>query len=435
MSAKKVLSLLAILGILALVGLTPGRAKAASPLFTAFLISNQTADITHSAVTYNTLDHTYLVVWCHQQVGSIGVFARTISEKGDLGAVYPVSDTTGDADRCDPDVAYDSKHNKYLVVWQEHTGTNFTVHGKLFSPGSYLGTDITINDLVSPSSAATPPAVDYAYTSDEFLVVWALWAGGANSSIISQRVSFDGLKIGGNFIVAQGGGTISAYDPDVAYNLARNEYLVVYTRLDTIAPGGPNKDIFGWRIAYSPNGLVKLGNEIQVSYLTPQESRPAVAALPTPGPESGRYLVAYQTTFNDTQGSHLDDDIWGQIVLGDGTLVFPGQYFVIQGSEAYETEPAVAASQASHNFQVTWTAASPPAYALTSIMARTVNPDGSKLAADWVGGFFANYSSVAAGRGGDYLAAAEDTTLFGNRDLYGRLLGTRIYIPTIKKSP
>ncbi len=432
MIAKKVLSMLAILGALTVLGLTPGPADAASPLYTPFLISNQEADITHSAVAYNTQDHVYLVVWCHQQVGSTAVFGRTVSERGQLEGVYPISETTNEANRCDPDVAYDSKHNNYLVVWQQQVGASFTVHGKVFAPGTYQSDDLTINDPLSSSNAATPPAVDYDYTSDEFLVVWAHWAGGVNSSILSQRVRYDGLKIGSNFVVAQGQGTVSAYDPDVAYNLARNEFLVVYTRLDTNVPSGPNRDIFGWRVAHDQNGQVKVGSEIQVSYLSPQENHPSVAALPTPGPESGRYLVAYQTTFYDTGGVFIDDDIWGQIVHGNGTLMFPNAYFVIQGTEAYETLPAVAASQDSRNFLVTWTG-SDPSHILYSIMARTVNPDSTKLLAYWLGGFFADNSSVAAGRGGDFLAVADDLTLFGNRDLYGMLLGNRVYIPQVKR--
>lgn len=429
MSAKKALSLLAILGILATLGLIPTSVNAATPLYTPFLISDQASDITHSAIAYNTQSHIYLAVWCHQQVGSTAIFARTISEKGQLGPVYPVSETTGEADRCDPDVAYNSKHNNYLVVWQHKAGTNFTVHGKFFSPGSYLSDDITFSDL--PSNAVTPPAVDYAYTPDEFLVVWAYWGAGLNSSIMSQRITYEGVKQGLNYTIAQGQGTVSAYNPALAYNLARNEYLVVYTRLDTNAAGGPNKDIFGWRLRYDQ---VKQGSELQISYLTPDELQPSVAVIPTAAPESGRYLVAYQVDFYDTSHNYEDSDVWGQIVQGDGTLMFPGAYFVIQGTEAHETMPAVAGSQSSHDFLVTWTATNPPDYIISSIIARTVYPNGSKLTAYWMGGFFGNNSSVAAGRGGDYLAAADDITLFGNRDLYGRLMGNRANLPLVVKS-
>ncbi len=420
MSARKALFLIAILSILVLIGLTPAPVRAASPLYGVFLISDQAADITHSAIAYNTKDHNYLVVWCHQQAGSVGVFARTISETGQLGAVYPVSDTSGSADRCDPDVAYNSKQDNYLVVWQQKVGANFTVHGRVFSPGAILGSDITISN--NASSAATPPSVDYADTADEFLVVWAYWSSGVNSSILSQRISYVGGAIGANFIVSQGLNSLSAYDPDVAYNLARNEYLVVYTRLDTNAQGGPNKDIFGYRLTYDE---VKLGSEIQIAYFTPQELHPVVAALPTAAPESGRYLVAYQITY-----STGDSDLWGRIVAGDGTPLAPGN-IVIQGTEAYETVPAIACSQAGRSFLVTWKAAYPPSYAFPGIMARTVNPDGTSLAPTWLGGVFADIPSVAAGRGGEYLVAAEDTTLFGNRDLYGRLMGNRNYIPRI----
>jgi len=427
MFAKKAVFLLAILGILALVGATLSPANAASPLYTPFLISDQAADITHSAVAYNSQDHNYLVVWCHQQAGSTGVYARTVSEKGQLGAVYPVSDTTGDANRCDPDVAYASKHNRYLVVWQQQSGTNFTVHGRLFYPGTYLGSDITFSDLAS--SAYTPPAVDYAYSSDEFLVVWAHW-GGPPSSIISQRITYDGLKEGANITIMEGHDTISAYDPDLAYNLSRNENLVAYTRLDTNATGGPNKDIFGWRLTHDQ---LKFNNELQISYLTPDELHPSVAALPSDMPEGGRYMVAYQVDFHDTSHNYLDSDTWGQIVTGDGTVMFPGAYFVIQGTEAHETMPAIASGLNARDFLATWTAAYPPDYVFSNIVSRTINKYGTRQAANGLGGFFANNSSVASGRGGDYLAAADDVTLFGNRDLYGMLLGNRVYLPQIKK--
>jgi hypothetical protein len=158
-----------------------------------------------------------------------------------------------------------------------------------------------------------------------------------------------------------------------------------------------------------------------------------VAALPTAAPESGRYLVAYQTDFFDSNHNNIDNDIWGQIVFGDGTIMYPGAYLVIEGTEAHETMPAVASSPTSHDFLVTWTAAYAPDFIITSIEARTVYPNASKLSTNWAGGFFAYNSSVAAGRGGDYLAAADDISLFGNRDLYGRFFGNRIYLPQIFK--
>jgi hypothetical protein len=421
MSAKKAFSLFAILCILSLVGSTSDTAKAASPLYGAFLISDQASDISPSSVAYNSQAHNYLVVWCHQQAGSIGVFARTISETGQLGPVYPVSDTTADADRCYPDVAYNSIHNNYLVVWQQQSGADFTVHGRLFFPSSYLGSDINFSDQASNST--TPPAVDYSYSSDEFLVVWAYWTTSVNSSIHSQLINATGLKLGSNLTIFSGHDSLSAYDPDIAYNIARNEYLIVYTRLDTAAPGGPNKDIFGWRVTHD---VIKLGSELEIAYFTPQELQPSVAAVSTDAPESGRYLVAYQITY-----STGDSDVWGQLVLGDGSI--EGSTIEIQSTGAYETNPAIVGSLSSHGFMVAWTDTYPPDYIFSSILARSVNQNGTMLAAYWLGGFFADNSSVAAGSGGNFLSTADDVSLFGNRDLYGSLLGNRIYLPMLRK--
>ena len=419
MAGKKVICLIAVLAVVAVTGLLARPAAAVTPLYTAFLIADQSADITSSSLAYNSTDHVYLAVWCHHQANGVGVFARTISETGVLGSIYPVSDTSADANRCDPDVAYDPNHNNFLVVWQLQQGANFNVHGRLFYPGTLLGNDISFSD--SYSSSATPPAVSFANTSDEFLVVWSLWSG-APSSIIGQRLTYDGVKLGGNLVIAPGHDTLSNYDPDIAYNISRNEYLLVYTRLDTNAPGGPNKDIFGWRLTHD---VIKLGSELEIAFYTPQENNPSVAALPTAAPESGRYLVAYQITYDIG-----DSDIWSQVVYGDGTVT---PQLVIQGTNAFETLPAVAASPSGRNFLVTWTSSPAPDHIFTNILASTVSLQNVVSPVRYLGGFFAGSSSVVAGRQGDFLSAADDITLFGNRDLYGRLLGNRIFLPVTVK--
>ena len=273
-------SLLAVICVVLLFAQPETSVSAGNPITNPFLIADQSASIAHPSLAYNSQSQEYLAVWCQQISGSNTIYARLISKTGQLGTIYPVSSTTDGTDRCNPDVAYDSSHHSYLVVWEEKTGPAFYVVGRLFEPGVSTSSDITFND--NGASNFVQPAVAFASTSNEFLVVWAYQPYGGNYSILAQRLSWSGGKIGGNTTIAPGEGVIYNYDPDLAYNPARNEYLVTWTRQDNGAPGGSNNDVFGSIVTYD---LVVLHAFLQIGYFTPQEGHSAAAAIPTPVPD------------------------------------------------------------------------------------------------------------------------------------------------------
>lgn len=362
---------------------------------------------TYPALAYNPQNQEYLLVWCRQQAGSAAIYAMQISKTGVFGAVYPVSETTGTTQRCKPDVAYNTTNHNYLIVWEDIiTGPQFYVHGRLFTPGGTLGDEVTFNE--SGSSNYVFPAVAYSSTSNEFLVVWAAQPYGGNYSILAQRLSNTGVKLGGNYTVDQGHDTTNNYDPDVAYNPSRNEYLIVWTR-QSPDPIDLNRDIFGQILTYD---LIPLGGQLEIGYFTIEESVPAVAAIQTPAPESGRYLVTWEVLYDN--GDH---DIWERIIKGNGSML---EVIGVSASYLDERAPSVAGNMHSNTFLVLWNSTSPAPFQ-SNIQVRSCNVtlQGKVFDRAWVGGIKSEMSAVAPDQGDNFLAVFEDTSIFPNGAIIG----------------
>ena len=131
--------------------------------------------------------------------------------------------------------------------------------------GLPLGSQLFISDDVSLTEAR--PAVAYNSTNKEYLVVWYNDRPG-NDDIRAQRLTNDGQRIGSEFYISAGSGRNCNY-PDVAYDLNKNQYLVVWE--DNL-----ENEILGRRV--SGTGLL-LDTEDIIIRETPANSsayRPAV---------------------------------------------------------------------------------------------------------------------------------------------------------------
>jgi hypothetical protein len=233
---------------------------------------------------------------------------------------------------------------------------------------------------------------------------------------------------GSNFLVAQGTWQESHTQPDVAYNRARNEFLVVWRREDK---NSSVYDIVGHRYKMA-GGVGPIGSQptaiaSQSGATLQQVSNPAVAALPEPK-NVGQYLVVWERLYLPG-----DRDILGQRIKGDdGSLEgTPGFSFIDISSAAHEDtlHPGVAANERSHNYLVGWTL---PVGAATGVQARTVQRDGSQGAEAPLFESNADNIALSGGRGGDYLAAwdaiVDPPTA---RDIFGQVWGNRVYLPFV----
>lgn len=365
-----------------------------------------------AAGAYNSQRQEYLAVW---EGG--GIWGRLLAAHGaPIGAAFQISP---DAASANPDVAYSSAADEYLVVWQ----TDVSVQGqRLSAAGALQGAVIPIGTGYLPPPGSDgyycdQPTVAYASTSDRYLVAYRYRHDADDGSSIRARSYLsDGAPEAVSFEVGPYNATMLPQQPDVAYNRSRNELLVVWQKFF-----GGDVDVYGRRVKMT-GGADVLDSEFPIAnMLADDEMYPAVAAIPTVADE-GQYLVAWERNAN----------ILACTVNGTGTI---GIWRTLADTGWGEHRPAVAGSESSDQFLVTWTwvpVVTPPA--MMQVQARTLALDGTILDDTvLVGGGQVFDSAAVAGPTGDVLVLLDDNETFGtsSRGIYGRLWGNRTYVPLV----
>lgn len=318
------------------------QADPSEPLFVSETGAHMSEELTISqleneqylpSVAYNWKHDEYLVVW-HNKWGGGGrdVYARRLNGKGELLSWFAVS--AGANDRAQPSVAYDPDRDRYLVVWIYDIwgdGSDWDIRGK-FVPwqGPPEPAEFTICNW---NSSQWNPVVVYNEHPNwpEFFAVWTNTTAGVPAYISGRRLPADGSTIQPDQSdVTISHATDQRLHPDITYNLARNEYLVVYD--DTV-------DILATRLRADGT---KLGaGEFDIAGWPDEEIHPSVAACPT----IDRYLVAWQSFVFGT-----DYDIYARFVKGDGTM--DGAPLHVAERTANEQETDVACNPRAREFLV-----------------------------------------------------------------------------------
>ncbi len=246
-------------------------------------------DALRPAVAYNSLNNEYLVVWAGDDDangvtdGEFEIFAQRINAA--TGAAvgsndFRISDMgpdgDGQYDAAFPDVAYNATNNEYLVVWEGDDNSPGLIDGanEIFgqrlnaATGAEVGlNDFRISDMGVDSDAlldAERAAVAWNSVDNVYLVVWsgdddtAPLVNGESEIFGQLLAGATGAEVGPNdFRISDmgpnGNGSYDAIVPDVAFNAANDEFLVVWQGDDNTAPlvDGEN-EIFGQRIAGRP---------------------------------------------------------------------------------------------------------------------------------------------------------------------------------------
>jgi hypothetical protein len=217
------------------------------------------------------------------------------------------------------------------------------------------------------STEELDPAVAYNSQQREYLVVfWNDRSG--NDDIRAERVSWEGELLGGVWVSA-GTGTERQY-PDVAYNSARNEYLVVWEQYSTTGGAG-QVDIYGQRLSVptGPGHPQLQGSPFLIgpgTLFTADCLRPAVAYSST----SDGYLVVWQYGW----GSYK---IQGRVVLSGGTP--SGSVFDLSSPTSWSQErPDLAYNRRLNGYLVVWQ----QKVGDYDIYGRIVHPSGTPVGPD-----------------------------------------------------
>ena len=336
------------------------------------------------AVAYNSQANEYLVVWVGDDNTypladeEFEVFGQRLDATGNPVGTndFRISGMTYDAD--DPAVAYNSRDNEYLVVWEgddSYYGDEWEIFGqRLDASGTEIGTyDFRISDMGPDENMnydAYNPAVAYNSRDNEYLVVWygddniaPLVAG--EFEIFGQRLSASGGELGTNDFRISRMGTdrvtdYAAYSPAVAYNSQANEYLVVWAGDDNTFPLVEEEfEIYGQRL--DADGDPVGTNDFRISHMGPDRSAAYDAwdAEVAYNSHDNRYLVVWHG--EDDAGALVNDEyeIYGQRLDADGDPVGTDDFRLSDmgpdGNTDYEAgASAVAYGSTANEYLVVW---------------------------------------------------------------------------------
>ncbi len=384
------------------------------------VISNKSEEEKNPSIAYNTQRNEYLVVWYNDRAGNDDIRAQRVRSDGKLiGGPFYIAATNGE--RRYPDVAYNSVHDQYFVVWEFVDSSGFHgIHGRRVS-GS--GQVLDSNDIIiqSDSSLSTPakPAIAYASTADRYLIAWAeTWHPSPMSHYIyGRRYKSDGTADGNAIQIKATIGNTVLQEADLAYNRHANRFLVVWQ-----TKNGAVREIRGQQVT----GKGKLYKaEIAIALGTVKHLNPAVAALPT-CPGDYKFFVVWQNL------RPAGDVIYGRLISEAG---IPDAFLtkIDDTTTTPNSHPAIAGNESGNRYLVAW---SEDIGTLDkAIMIRMINFNG--LIAGTVikiPGLNADFPAAASGKNGDFLVAYHDHYILPNDwDIYGQLLGNRIFLPMNSK--
>lgn len=374
------------------------------------------------SVAYNWRHDEYLVVWQNTWGGSSDIYAQRLTGQGKLESWFAVAPSTPSNpfpnDRAQPSVAYDPVNDRYLVVWAYDTsgnGSNWDIHGVFVNwDGPIEGSgQFIISDWSTPQWT---PKVAYGRAQQEFMIVWWTDHPTVPDYISGRRMT----ALDGTFPTSGSDFTIddpseARVNPEIAYNLARNEYLVVYDN---------TQDIFAAR--YTGTGASLAGGEFGVAAWPGAETQPSVAACP----ETDQYLVAWQNN---------QPDIYARFVNGDG--VVDGGPLHLESTSVDEIKPEVACSQAGRQFLVTWQQQFSSSTGPYGIWGQFVNTDktvGTHFGLiSPTGGVSAEFTSpvVAGGRVNFLTVWEHDRAGSSFQDIHARLITQNmVFLPLVLRS-
>jgi hypothetical protein len=291
------------------------------------------------AVAYNSVRDEYLVVWEEHHASEIAIYARRADADGNpLDSAIQVAHY-GTYTSCQPAVAYSPAQDKYLVVYSQDSKpslppyTDYDIYGQpINGDGTKTETGFSIGGKTVHQRR---PAVAYNSIFGEFLVVWDEEQGiGGWQDIWAQRVNASDWTFEPGPVCIATGDSKHRYQPDVAYNAARNEYLIAYTRYDS------DGDIFGKVVDSDLTDTLSIP-EIDIIYNAYHQSEVAVAA----GPDE--YLVVWQDGPNTSHRT-----IYARHVSGNGETPTP-PFLIIDHTNEVCSGPDVAYGQG-YGYLLTW---------------------------------------------------------------------------------
>jgi len=252
------------------------------------IVSEQDASKTSPQVAFNSKHNEYLVVWERSSQPDPGIYGQRISSDGKKIGPSPIVIAVGSKKRKTPAVAYDPGNDHYLVVWShdhDGTGVNNDISGRIIP---WQKSDPTLQEfkISNLPDYQTLPRVVYNSTKEEFLILWLHYVNDSLKDIMAARLRSDGSLFTQKDKKILDPVTNLLPDYDVVFNPARNEYLVTWTKHSTIS----DSDVYMTRLKWDCQ-ILGLKENLVVS-TNDSESSPSAAAWETANGYNG-YLIVW----------------------------------------------------------------------------------------------------------------------------------------------
>jgi hypothetical protein len=266
-------------------------------------------------VAFNSKHNEYLVVWEQSGSADSGIYGQRISHDGKKVGPSPIAIAVGPKRRSSPAVAYDPGNDHYLVVWthdHDGSGVNNDISGRIIP---WQKTDPTLQEfkISNLPDYQTIPKVVYNSTKKEFLILWLHYQSDVLKDIMAARMQADGsiFTQKDKKILDPVSNLLPNYD--VEFNPARNEYLVTWTKHSIINAS----DVYMTRLRWDCQ-VLGIKENLVVS-TTDSESSPSAAAWETADGYNG-YLLVWWASNMSGNNKFIGKFYSGGLVAYAGTI-------------------------------------------------------------------------------------------------------------------
>ena len=395
-------------------------AVSASLIGTPFRIARSSSQEVQPSVAYNSQDREYLVVWTDLHADD-SIRGQRVAPDGRLiDSPFTIAWTSGH-NKSDPDVVYNVKHNQYLVVfsdtYESSPSKEKTIRGRrLGGKGALLDTmDLYIQNVESGKSFGHP-AVEYAYTSDRYLVAWDAWDTQilGTYDVFGRIVKPDGSFPSSRFSIAVNS-IWPRQRPALAYNRQMNQTMAVWEQYDNTK----SKWIIQGR-QVTGDGFA-LPATLTLKWDGDDNRNPDIAALPNSSTDV-KFMAVWEinpgSTPNGTASAMINETgivKWSAKATDSNSII---------------RSVAVAANEKTKTYlEVSWYDGSVG----KGFDVQQHDEDGYVIGwHDLIPGNAGDHPVITAGPLGDYLIVWQDMPSGQlHTDVFGQLVGIRNYIPLV----
>ena len=316
-----------------------------------FLISQPTAGTQperySAAVAYNSVRHEYLVVWHNSWAYSpTEIVAERLSATGELKGYFTVASGAGGdgKPRSHPAVAYNATADEYLVVYEYEVTDeeDYDTRGKRVAGDcSWTGSEFEIFTWANRGFFSA--RVAWNSYRNQYLVVASAYDTVSNkfNDVAARRVMADGSTPSAGHNVSAQSQTLQPQAGDVTYNVAADEYLVVWRQNFA----GTDWDIYGARVRGDNDAVVNPPGVFVIDATGVDQDHPAVATN-----TQDRYLVVWDQGVGIPATDH--DIYYRELDINGAGTTLNSNAIAISSDE--ETYPDAAINGGNDERMVVW---------------------------------------------------------------------------------